>query len=260
MLTPFCPQTIECICTYYISVCIRSGLILLLRSLHCIYWDHRAVETGQWGISGFKTPNTPPPGWKQNPLLQKATDYWPQLRSCPISAHCLPNVCPISAQYLPNVCPMSQFLKTNKKISAECPICLPNAHNFFPMVFAVKSWISSDKFTLPSWFSGLPTALDRVVVGKNSSKQMCMTKTGWCCCVTRPHFRPHASSNRAVCSVPRMLPQRYAACRRAAGSMTLDLPRIFLFLPVPVQRLLLIVKLRYCMDGSICNFGPCKEQ
>ena len=189
MLTPFCPQTIECICTYYISVCIRSGLILLLRSLHCIYWDHRAVGSGAWGLWWFKTPIPHP-------------------------------------------------LAGSKTISSISPRIIP----------------------LPSWFSGLPTPLDGVVVGKNSSKQMCMTKTGWCCCVTRPHFSPHASSNRAVCAVCRMLPQRYAACCRAAGSMTLDLPRIFLFLPVPVQRLLLIVKPRYCMDGRICNFAPCKEQ
>ena len=132
MLSPFCPQTIECICTYYISVCIRSGLILLLRSLHCIYWDHRAVGTGQWGLSGFKAPNIPHP------------------------------------------------LAGSKTLSSKRP------RNTY----------------LPSWFSGLPTPLDRVVVGKNSSKQMCMTKTGWCCCVTRPHFSPHASSNRALCSVP----------------------------------------------------------
>ena len=131
MLTPFCPQTIECICTYYISVCIRSGLILLLRSLHCIYWDHRAVGSGAWGLWWFKTPIPHP-------------------------------------------------LAGSKTISSISPRIIP----------------------LPSWFSGLPTPLDGVVVGKNSSKQMCMTKTGWCCCVTRPHFSPHASSNRAVCSVP----------------------------------------------------------
>ena len=52
-LASLCPQTIECICTYYISVCIRSGLILLLRSLHCIYWDHRAVGTGARGSAGI---------------------------------------------------------------------------------------------------------------------------------------------------------------------------------------------------------------
>ena len=135
MLTPFCPQTIECICTYYISVCIRSGLILLLRSLHCIYWDHRAVGTEARG-SGRISIQSPPP---------KILVY-------------------IEEKHFPSK----------------------------------RLWITFYPFR----FLDFPSPQDRVVVGKNSSKQMCMTKTGWCCCVTRPHFSPHASSNRALCSVP----------------------------------------------------------
>ena len=66
-----------------------------------------------------------------------------QLNVCP----CLPNICPMSAQCpqfplnVPYVCLM--FL-----ISAQCPICLPNVLNFYPMSFAVKSRISSDMFFL----------------------------------------------------------------------------------------------------------------
>ena len=79
-----------------------------------------------------------------------------------------------------------------------------NPSGSFPGKLLVAAMIapttpSKEHAKIPHRFSDLPTTLDWVV-GKNSSKQMCMTKTGWCCCVTRPHFSPHASSNRAVCS------------------------------------------------------------
>ena len=93
-------------------------------------------------------------------LIRYMEDY----NVCPISAQCLPNVCPMFAQCLPNVCPMFAQCLTNvcsmsaqrlptvctmSPICAQCLICLPNVPKFCPMLFAVKSRISSDMF----WFT-----------------------------------------------------------------------------------------------------------
>ena len=60
---------------YILYICLhpkRAYLAFTVSALHLL----RSQSRRNRGLSGFKSPNTPPPGWKQNPLLQKAKDYY----------------------------------------------------------------------------------------------------------------------------------------------------------------------------------------